>query len=169
MTHLSAGQVFWLADNYIGGANSLIMTAIGGAESNADTDAISPTHDYGVWQINYHAWSFLFKRLYWRDPVQNAQMASWVFNETPGGYTAWSTYNSGAYQNWLGWASQGMHNPRKVTGISSSSAGGHSGELTLGGRDVEGLIRASAHQLWTGGDDMHSSAMAIRKHRLYGR
>lgn len=76
--------------------DAVTMVAIAGAESSWRTDAISPTNDYGVWQINSSAWPGLFARYNWWDPVDNAAMMNHVFSIQ--GYRAWTTYTSGAYQ-----------------------------------------------------------------------
>lgn len=73
------------------------MVAIAQAESSLNTDAISPTHDYGLWQINRLVWgpAGFDSVTQWRDPLYNAQWAKRVYDQQ--GLTAWSTYNSGAY------------------------------------------------------------------------
>lgn len=80
----------------------VVMTAIAGAESGWDTAAISPTHDYGLMQVNINAWPELFQNYQWSDPGQNAQMGHHVW--TIQGYRAWTTYTSGAYRKYLGQA-----------------------------------------------------------------
>lgn len=76
-----------------------LMTAISGAESGWDTTAISPTHDYGIMQININAWPELFQQYTWDDPGDNAKMAYHVWKIQ--GYRAWTTYTSGAYLHYL--------------------------------------------------------------------
>lgn len=53
MARLSPNEIArtWLAN---GGARSVVViaTAVSVAESGGDTDAISPSNDYGLWQIN---------------------------------------------------------------------------------------------------------------------
>lgn len=76
-----------------------VMTAVSGAESSWDTTAISPTHDYGIMQININAWPELFQQYTWDDPGDNAKMAYHVWKIQ--GYRAWTTYTSGAYLRYL--------------------------------------------------------------------
>lgn len=163
MAILTASQVYYLAEHYIYRANPTIMTAICKAESGANTLAISPTHDYGLWQINYYYHSGLFNIYNWRDPVNNAQMASSVWN-TGGGYHAWATYNNGAWLRELDWARSGSRNPVPVTGGEGGPGPSH-GILDLGGQDVNTQIRAASKQLWYAGRNMHNSAMSIKRTR----
>ncbi len=64
MTRLSIKEIYerWLSPrgaNGIAGDTAIYATAIALAESGGDTHAISPSHDYGLWQINaIHAKQF---------------------------------------------------------------------------------------------------------------
>ena len=163
MAILSASQVYYLAQRYIGcGANPTIMTAICRAESGANTLAVSPTHDYGLWQINYAAHSALFSRYGWRQPADNAKMAGIVFCSQH--YGAWVTYNTGAYIQYLPWARSGSRNPAPVGG-TAGAAGTPASALDLGGEDVDTQIRAVSHQLWWGGHDLYNYSLAVRRYR----
>lgn len=86
-----------------------VMTAIAGAESGWDTAAISPTHDYGLMQININAWPELFQSYRWDDASQNAQMGHHVWVQQ--GYRAWTTYTSGAYLKYMDQAAAAAGNP----------------------------------------------------------
>lgn len=57
----------------------------------------------------------------------------------------------------------------KLVGGVARVGGTEQGEIALGGRNIEELIRASSKQLWTAGTDKHNSAMSIRKHRIRHR
>lgn len=83
-----------------------IMIAIAGAESTWRTDAISPTHDYGVWQINIAAWPELFSRYNWWDPHDNLLMMNHVWSIQ--GYRAWTTYTGGQYLQYMAVAAQAL-------------------------------------------------------------
>lgn len=75
------------------------MAAIGMAESGGNPNAISPTHDYGVWQINKHYWGGLFAEHPWYSPSASAWMACYIWKRQ--GYNAWATYNHGTYRAYL--------------------------------------------------------------------
>lgn len=61
------------------------------AESGGDPGAISPTADYGLWQVNisHGAMASL-------DPVVNARSAIAISGDGTD-FSAWTTYESGAY------------------------------------------------------------------------
>lgn len=79
------------------------MAAIALAESGGQVGAqgsknSNGTYDYGLWQINSSHSQFNKQQLL-SDPLYNAQAAVAVFKSQ--GLTAWSTYNNGAYRNFL--------------------------------------------------------------------
>jgi hypothetical protein len=68
---------------------------------NPETAAGTPDGEgsYGLWQIYLHAHpEFAFANLY--DPQINANAAYAIYSAA-GGFSPWSTYNSGAYQAYL--------------------------------------------------------------------
>lgn len=67
-----------------------IGEAIMRAESGLNPNAVSPTNDYGCWQI--HDWE-----LY--DPLENTKVAYYKY--THYGWTPWSVWNSGSYRRFL--------------------------------------------------------------------
>lgn len=78
MAQLSIMQVYetWIQVGGNTGSIATVMTAIAMAESGGDSNIVSPSYDYGVWQINIvHAQQFprLWRR--WSDPLANARMA----------------------------------------------------------------------------------------------
>lgn len=73
----------------------VIMTAIAGAESGYDTEAVSPTNDWGLFQINRDVWGWLFDQYDWADPIGNTTMALIVWRSQ--GYNAWVAYWTGRY------------------------------------------------------------------------
>lgn len=89
--------------------------AIALAESSGNPKAYNPETaagapqgqgSYGLWQIYLAAHpEFAGVNLY--DPQTNANAAFAVYS-TAGGFTPWSTFNSGAYQAHLSAASQGV-------------------------------------------------------------
>lgn len=80
------------------------LTQISGAESRYGASPIGAlnrngTTDYGVFQINSGAWPQLSPSSLVDAPLATqAQAAATVYKQQ--GLTAWSTYNSGAYQNY---------------------------------------------------------------------
>lgn len=111
MSKLSYAELKGLASKEIPEADPDIMAAIALAESGGNTDAISPTHDYGLWQINKKVWQhesnlfgtgsgkIFFALGRWKGKYYNAMAARTVYRKQ--GYAAWSTYKSGAYQKYL--------------------------------------------------------------------
>jgi hypothetical protein len=88
------------------------MAAIALAESGGKVDATGKntngTTDYGLWQINSSHTQFDPQRLT-SDPLYNAQAAVAVFKTQ--GLTAWTTYVSGAYRNFLSGAANAQYTP----------------------------------------------------------
>ena len=78
-----------------------LMASIAMAESGGKPDRISPpdsdgSHDVGLWQINSkHGYS----DTQMQDPYYNVSAARVIFDSQ--GLGAWSTYNSGAYKQFL--------------------------------------------------------------------
>jgi hypothetical protein len=103
VAYIGPAATYRVAEAVGGGQwDPIIMTAIAGAESGWNTTAISPTQDYGLWQINFSAWLDLFRTHTWTDPTQNGQMAFAVWRQQ--GYHAWTTYFTGAYRQYMGTA-----------------------------------------------------------------
>jgi len=104
--------------------------AVALAESGGRTDAISPTGDYGPWQINRLAHPDLFRQYIWNDPsgLQNAKMAFSVWSAAGGSWSPWSTYKSGRYKLFLG--QTGSANGSGV--LSGATAGGALGSSDTG-------------------------------------
>ncbi len=68
-------------------------------ESGNDPSAISPTHDYGLWQINRKAHKATFERMYGKpfetkalDPVLNGKYAAYLYS-----VAGWSPWAGGRY------------------------------------------------------------------------
>ena len=100
------------------GQDLLIDIAVDGAESGYNRLATNlnsnGTTDYGIGQINsVHA--ALLARGDWRNPVDNQRMAK-VIHDSAGGWTPWSTFNSGAYRQWLPRAQQAIDGVQGVAG-----------------------------------------------------
>jgi Lysozyme like domain len=86
------------------------LTAISGAESGFGASQVSGvntngTTDYGVFQINSVHSDLNPASLPNADLQTQANAAASVYNSQ--GLSAWSTYNSGAYQTYMGQAQQG--------------------------------------------------------------
>jgi Lysozyme like domain len=83
-------QALWISQG--GNKNaSFIAAEIAMAESGGNPNAISPTNDYGLWQINgsHGAEASLI-------PVVNARAAIAISNNGTN-WDQWTTYTSGAY------------------------------------------------------------------------
>lgn len=90
-----------------------IMAAIGSAESSLDYTVINDTpstgdYSVGIWQINYYDGLYSGRVAAFGTPAQLVAgglgvqaRAAVAIAAGPGGYTNWSTYNSGAYQKFL--------------------------------------------------------------------
>jgi hypothetical protein len=72
-------------------ADALMAAEIARAESSGNPNAISPTADYGLWQINVSNGS-----LATLNPFQNAQSAV-TLSDNGTNWNPWTTYTSGAY------------------------------------------------------------------------
>lgn len=68
--------------------------AVALAESGGDSKAISPTGDYGLWQINKKAHPTLIASGDWSDGKANTEMARKVWKDAGGSFSPWSTYKS---------------------------------------------------------------------------
>lgn len=101
MTNLGIGQLGALA-LVAGFPVSLVptMAAIAMAESSGDPKAQNPSGAVGLWQILPSAnQDIISKYGDPKDPLSNAKMAKAVYDRQ--GLTAWSTYTSGAYRQYL--------------------------------------------------------------------
>ena len=72
-------------------ADAFMAAEIAMAESGGNPNAISPTDDYGLWQINASNGS-----LATLDPYENARSAI-ILSDDGTNWDAWTTYTSGAY------------------------------------------------------------------------
>lgn len=92
---LTPTQIRALAASVLPGASAGtldIAVAIAMAESRGRTDAISPTNDYGIWQINAPSWP-QFSKAQLLDPVGNARAMAHI---SKGGtnWNPWVTFGS---------------------------------------------------------------------------
>lgn len=85
----------------VGFSNPGLAAAVAMAESGGNTRAISPTNDYGLWQINrqYHPQYFQSPGAIF-DPLYNARAALAI---SGGGrnWQPWTTFRTGAYRQYL--------------------------------------------------------------------
>jgi hypothetical protein len=91
------------------GQNASIAAAIALAESSGNPNAYNPETaagaapnmgSYGLWQIYLGAHpEFSVENL--KDPKTNASAAFTTYQEAENSFTPWSTFNSGAYQQYL--------------------------------------------------------------------
>lgn len=81
----------------------------GKVSAHGDTGIGSGTGSFGLWQIYSDAhpeYGPDFTKLY--DPQANANAAFAIFTAAGDSFAPWSTFNSGAYQAYLGFAGQGV-------------------------------------------------------------
>lgn len=95
------------------GNDLIVAVAIAMAESGGNPNAYNPETaagapagkgSYGLWQIYLSAHpEFTGQNLY--DPQTNANAAFAIYSAAGNSFSPWSTYKSGAYQSFLGSAS----------------------------------------------------------------
>lgn len=118
MTKLTARQIAGVAKlaGFTGG-DLVTAVAVALAESSGQTD--QQTHEpngtisYGLWQIN-SVHTDVLRQGDWSNPFVNASMALTVKNAS--GWSAWSTYKSGAYLPWKLWATDAAAHPEIISG-----------------------------------------------------
>lgn len=113
MTALSAQQIAGAASAAgFSGSNLTIAVAVALAESGGNPNAINNntngSTDYGLWQINTVHGSLLNQGNKF-DPTDNAKMAYVVWKGS--GWSAWTTYNTGAYRAFMGKAALASGSP----------------------------------------------------------
>lgn len=124
MTRLSYRQVAGVC--YIVGVPAHrvpVMTAICMGESGRRTDAIGPTNDWGLWQINRRVWGPLFKKWDWWKPIDNGRMMKHILDRQ--GLQAWTIYNNGAYRKYMAQAIAAASFPDKNIPGGSQPEGGN--------------------------------------------
>jgi cell wall-associated NlpC family hydrolase len=88
----SALEQLWVAAG--GSSGAAVMAAdIATAESGGDPSAVSPTNDYGLWQIN-GSWGMAMASF---NPMTNAHSAITISHDGSN-WSPWTTYTSGRYQ-----------------------------------------------------------------------
>jgi surface antigen len=123
MTILHANQVTSIASQAgFSGGDLQIAVAIAFAESSFDTAATNSDNngskDYGLWQINStHGYD---SALLLSSPQYNANAAFRIYTQSGRNFTAWTTYNSGAYRQYLNLATV------KTNGVTQSVKSGTS-------------------------------------------
>lgn len=82
----------WQTQTTPGDASYFPAAEICLAESGGVTDAISPSGDYGLWQINRRVWfgSYGINDSNWRDPIVNAH-AAWEISGHGANWAPWCT------------------------------------------------------------------------------
>ena len=150
MAKLSPAQIAEYAhDAGFRGQDLTVAVAVALAESGGDPKAhnpVPPDDSYGLWQINMHRSLGPDRRDQFDldsnrelfDPEENAK-AAWAISGQGSSFQPWTTYTSGAYEQYLDDARRGIRamekdekdTGRKDTGKKDGKAGNGSG----GGRD----------------------------------
>jgi hypothetical protein len=92
LTHYDFAQLQSLWDSEGGNpGESFVAAEVACAESGGNPDAISPTDDVGLWQINVGHGSMAST-----NPVVNASAAIAISDDGTD-WSAWTTFTSGAY------------------------------------------------------------------------
>ena len=121
------------------------MAAIGLAESSGNPNAVNPTDNngqqtsWGIWQISNGTHNPVSSS--WNDPLTNAALAVQKYNSQ--GLSAWGSYNSGAYQNYLNSASGSTVQGTNVGFFGSSSPTTSLNSIGLtggGGSPIQGVL-----------------------------
>lgn len=101
---LSAAQIYPYAANAgFTGADLVTAIAIALAESSGNTHAVGDGGtSFGLWQIHTTAHP-QFSKTGLFDPQYNANAAYAIYSAC-NGFTAWTTFNCGQYQNYMGCA-----------------------------------------------------------------
>ena len=121
-------------------SEAVVAVAVALAEAGGRTQAVSPTNDVGVWQINMPAhqpahpdWT----ESWLKDPVHNGQAAAVV---SGGGqnWRPWTTFRTGRYRAFLTRARAAVADPADSSGFSVGvGIGGVGASVGTGGVDVQ--------------------------------
>lgn len=101
-TYVQLNSLYQAANGLSNSSHTQIMAALAEAESSGNPNARNPSGASGLWQImpsHVHDSGWTFGSNFF-DPATNARMAEFVYQHQ--GYTAWTTFSSGAYKKFLG-------------------------------------------------------------------
>lgn len=87
-------------------AHECVAAAVATAESGGDPSAISPTGDYGLWQINKAAWGSLATL-----SVSGSAHSAILISNDGANWDSWATYNSGMYIQYMSQCKSGVRPP----------------------------------------------------------
>ena len=158
------------------GQDQIIATAVSIAESGGNTEVISPTQDYGLWQINMPAHNgdggrmpadFFPPGTKWKDPLTNGEVANDIWSRAGRTWRDWSTFKSGAYQKFLSGAQLAVADaqPSAISNILSTisdlgqiGANPSQGTLVAPGvpnlSDPLSILKTLEPALWIGGGSL---------------
>jgi cell wall-associated NlpC family hydrolase len=129
------------------GEDLVIAVAVARAESNGNPSAINTSNsngstDYGLWQINSVHGGSGFDPARSRDPEYNAMWAYRIYEAAGRQWRPWTTYNTGAYREFLPVARAAAENVGAVT--------------------VDDLARDSGHDLTGTGECSSETPMTVQ-------
>lgn len=119
-----------------------VAVAVALAESGGRTDAVSPTGDYGLFQINKNAHGDLFGKYDWKDANQNAKMAYSVYSAS-GNWNPWSVYKSGSYRKFYSPTAPAAGPKVTVSGVDIPTS---QPNVTVSGVDISGTQTTTGAQ-----------------------
>lgn len=130
---LSDGQIAYLANRAgFKGQDLVTAIAVAIAESSGDANNANSTTSTGLWQVQYSSHKNLVpNQTALFDPITNAKAAFSVFQGS--GWGAWTTYNTGAYKQYIPRAEQAVanQNPPSFKQLTASKANtGLGGQLS---------------------------------------
>lgn len=153
-----------LHDTPTPGWNIRTMLMIAGAESSwrhaATNRNTNGSTDFGMWQINNHAWPELFNRFQWDSPRGNAGMASVVYQKQ--GIRAWVTHNTGAYLRYASYVDSFLANKPDPVQLPPDPVGGPQPSPS-GNSDPSGTMRGLGNRF-----SQHARTMQATYNRLRG-
>lgn len=129
-----------------------ISVAVALAESGGQTTVTHKNSDkygsvdYGVWEINGYWHADLLARGNWSDPAYNAKMA-YIIKTTRGGWSQWSTFNSGSFFKHMPAAIKAAEAVQQGTG-SVGSGGPITEPVTDMDSDSSGIEKITDPHTW---------------------
>lgn len=132
MPHISDSQIAQIA-HAAGWADNEVPTAVAVAlaESGGNSDAVSSTGDYGLWQINQAAHPGMATL----DPYDNGRNAYKIWQQAGNKWTSWTAYKNGTYLVYMG-RGLAAANQNGYTNTNGGSGGNNPGDNPTAGANL---------------------------------